>query len=99
MVRLLLLLLQVAQPEPLTPEQTVALFKVPDGFSVQLVAGGKPRIVPGPAPPIWVVRARIVSREMMRPPTAAWGSPRRPCAAWPSPRRCRPRVCSTRAAS
>ena len=39
MVRLLLLLLQVAQPEPLTPEQTVAQFKVPDGFSVKLFAG------------------------------------------------------------
>jgi putative membrane-bound dehydrogenase-like protein len=39
MLGVLLVLLQVAQPEPLTPEQTVAELKVPDGFSVKLFAG------------------------------------------------------------
>jgi len=39
MLAVLLALLQVAQPEPLTPEQTVAQLKVPDGFSVKLFAG------------------------------------------------------------
>jgi len=39
MLGILLLLLQTAQLEPLTPEQTVAQLKVPDGFSVKLFAG------------------------------------------------------------
>jgi putative membrane-bound dehydrogenase-like protein len=36
---LLFLLQAAAQPEPLTPEETVAQLKVPDGFSVKLFAG------------------------------------------------------------
>jgi hypothetical protein len=39
MLSVLLAILQAAQPEPLSPEETVGLLKVPDGFSVKLFAG------------------------------------------------------------
>ena len=39
MLAILLLLLQAAPLEPLTPEKTVAELRVPDGFSVKLFAG------------------------------------------------------------
>jgi putative membrane-bound dehydrogenase-like protein len=39
MLSVLFAILQAAQPEPLPPEETVGLLKVPDGFSVKLFAG------------------------------------------------------------